>query len=242
MEGQVDGVDGVCIARDSRFDGEWHLELQGLLASYLLINGDSDWLDCAARLGYLGSKLASLLPWPVGIVEHLDLNEVGGASSDLDHAFRLLLYDGSLFVEGLVQGLSIRPASPFLGLNEELVFRRSNVGGEGLNKLSEDLPLLVLLGGGASLHRSSESFLHFSALLFASLCVDESLDLEHIIEDSSRLLPWLLWSAFLGDIFFLLLAVVLSFLPALLGRLGLALSARLLFASSLSGDIVVGLK
>ena len=242
MESQVDGVDGVCIARDSRFDGEWHLELQGLLASYLLINGDSDWLDCAARLGYLGSKLASLLPWPVGIVEHLDLNEVGGASSDLDHAFRLLLYDGSLFVEGLVQGLSIRPASPFLGLNEELVFRRSNVGGEGLNKLSEDLPLLVLLGGGASLHRSSESFLHFSALLFASLCVDESLDLEHIIEDSSRLLPWLLWSAFLGDLFFLLLAVVLSFLPALLGRLGLALSARLLFASSLSGDVVVGLK
>ena len=242
MESQVDGVDGVCIARDSRFDGEWHLELQGLLASYLLINGDSDWLDCAARLGYLGSKLASLLPWPVGIVEHLDLNEVGGASSDLDHAFRLLLYDGSLFVEGLVQGLSIRPASPFLGLNEELVFRRSNVGGEGLNKLSEDLPLLVLLGRGASLHRSSESFLHFSALLFASLCVDESLDLEHIIENSSRLLPWLLWSAFLGDLFFLLLAVVLSFLPALLGRLGLALSARLLFASSLSGEVVVGLK
>ena len=242
MESQVDGVDGVCIARDSRFDGEWHLELQGLLASYLLINGDSDWLDCAARLGYLGSKLASLLPWPVGIVEHLDLNEVGGASSDLDHAFRLLLYDGSLFVEGLVQGLSIRPASPFLGLNEELVFRRSNVGGEGLNKLSEDLPLLFLLGGGASLHRSSESFLHFSALLFASLCVDESLDLEHIIENSSRLLPWLLRSAFLGDLFFLLLAVVLSFLPALLGRLGLALSARLLFASSLSGEVVVGLK
>ena len=242
MEGQVDGVDGVCIARDSRFDGEWHLELQGLLPSYLLINGDSDWLDWAARLGYLGSKLASLLPWPVGIVEDLDLNEVGGASSDLDHAFRLLLDDCSLLVEGLVQRLSIRPGSPFLGLNEELVFRCSDVGGEGLYKLGEDLPLLFLLGGGASLHRSSESFLHVSALLLASLCVDESLDLEHIIEDSSRLLPRLLRSTFLGDLFFLLLAIVLSFLPALLGRLGLALSARLLFASSLSGEVVVGLK
>ena len=242
MEGQVDGVDGVCIARDSRFDGEWHLELQGLLPSYLLINGDSDWLDWAARLGYLGSELASLLPWPVSIVEDLDLNEVGGASSDLDHAFRLLLDDCSLLVEGLVQRLSIRPGSPFLGLNEELVFRCSDVGGEGLYKLGEDLPLLFLLGGGASLHCSSESFLHVSALLLASLCVDESLDLEHIIEDSSRLLPWLLRSAFLGDLFFLLLAVVLSFLPALLGRLGLALSARLLLASSLSGEVVVGLK
>ena len=81
--------------------------------------------------------------------------------------------------------------------------------------------------------------------MLASLCVDESLDLEHIIKDSSRLLPWLLRSAFLGDFFFLLLAIVLSpltLLSALLGRLGLALSARLLLASSLSGGVVVGLK
>ena len=121
-------MDGVCIAGDSRFDGEWHLELQGLLASYLLINSDSDWLNCAAGLGYLGSELASLLPWPVGVVEHLDLNEVGGACGDLDHAFRLVLQDCSLFVEGLVQRLSIRPRSSLLVLDEELVFGRSNVG------------------------------------------------------------------------------------------------------------------
>ena len=237
-------MDGICVASDSRFDSKWNLKFQGLLASDLLINAECNWLDWATWLCNCRDKLASFSPWPVSIIEHLDLSNIGRASSDLNHIFRLLLHDCSLLVKRFIKGLSVNPRSLLLFFlwnifDDELVFRCFDVSGKLLNKLWEDLPLFFLFRSGSSLHGIWESFLHVFAILFASRCFNKSFDLENIIENFPWLFPWFLRSTFSWHFFFLLITLVLSFLLALLWRLGLTLFAELLFASFLWGELVL---
>ena len=237
-------MDGICIASDSRFDGKWNLKSQRLLTSDLLINVECDWLNWATWLCNCRDKLASFSPWPVSIIEHLDLSNIGRASSDLNNIFRLLLHDCSLLVKRFIKGLSVNPRSLLLFFlwnifHDELVFRCFDVSGELLYKFWEDLPLFFLLRSGSSLHSIWESFLHVSAILFASRCFNKSFDLENIVENFPRLFPWFLRFTFSWHFFFLLFTIVLSFLLALLWRLGLALFAELLFASFLWSELVL---
>ena len=237
-------MDGIYVASNSRFNGKWNLKFQGLLTSDLLINVECDWLNWATWLCNCRDKLASFSPWPVSIIEHLDLSNIGRASSDLNNIFRLLLHDCSLLVKRFIKGLSVNPRSLLLFFlwnifHDELVFRCFDVSGELLYKLWEDLPLFFLLRSGSSLHSIWESFLHVSAILFASRCFNKSFDLENIVENFPRLFPWFLRFTFSWHLFFLLFTIVLSFLPALLWRLGLALFAELLFASFLWSELVL---
>ena len=64
--------------------------------------------------------------------------------------------------------------------------------------------MLVLFKFIALLHRVVEIFLHLPDLLLASILFNKGLYLDHIIEDSSRLHPRLLWLAFFRYFLFLL--------------------------------------
>ena len=231
-------MDGILIASDSRFGGKWNLKFQGLLSSDLLFNVDCDWLDWAAWLFNCRYKLASFSPWPVSIIENLDLSYIGRTSSNLNHLFRLLLHYSSLMIKIRIKGFSVNSSSllPFFLGNmfyDHLIFRCLDVSWEWFYKLWEDIPLFFLLRCGSSLHGIWESFLHVSAILFATFCFDESFDLENIIENFSRLLPWFLRLTFFWNFLFLL-----ALLPLLLWRLGLAFFAELLFASFLWSELV----
>ena len=229
-------MDGIYVASDSRLDSKWNLKFQGLLSSDLLFNVKCDWLDWASWLCVCGDKLASFSPWPESIIEHLDLSNIGRASSNLNHIFRLLLHNCSLLIKRLIKGFSINSRSLLLFLlwnifHDKLIFGCFDMSGEWLYKLREDIPLLFLLRSGSSLHCIWESFLHVSAILFASICFNKSFNFKDIVENFPRLLPWFLRSTFFWCFLFLFLL--------LLWRLWLALSAELLFASFLWSELVL---
>ena len=80
-EGQVDGVDFLVVGLNMWEDSQGDGHLQGGLALDFLFNWDVDDLDGVLSEGLLVSEgeSASLLPWPVGVVEDLDLFDERGS-------------------------------------------------------------------------------------------------------------------------------------------------------------------
>ena len=135
LESQVNGMDGIYVASDSRLDSKWNLKFQGLLSSDLLFNVKCDWLDWASLLCVCGDKLASFSPWPESIIEHLNLSNIGRASSNLNQIFRFLLHNCSLLIKRLIKGFSINSRSLLLFLlwnifHDKLIFGCFDMSGE----------------------------------------------------------------------------------------------------------------
>ena len=90
-ECQVDGVDLVSICLNMRKDGQRDTDFHGVLALDFLLNWDTDDLNGDLSEGLLISKgeSASLLPWPVGVVQDFDLFDQGGSWAGREDAFGL---------------------------------------------------------------------------------------------------------------------------------------------------------
>ena len=97
-EGQVDGVDLVVICFNVRQDVQGDGDFHRVFALDFLFNGDTDDLDgdLSECLVISKGKEATLLPWPVGIVQDFDLFSEGGAWRGSKDAFGLIDNLGSL--------------------------------------------------------------------------------------------------------------------------------------------------
>jgi len=80
-ESEVNGVNLVIICLNMRLDSQWDADFHRALALDFLLDWDTDDLDGDLSEGLLISKGegASLLPWPVGVVEDFNLFNEGGA-------------------------------------------------------------------------------------------------------------------------------------------------------------------
>jgi len=97
-EGQVDGVDLVVVRLNMGEDSQGDGHLHGGLALDFLFNWDVDDLDGVLVEGLLLSEGegASLLPWPVGVVQDLDLFDERGSWAGREDGVGLLDDLGSL--------------------------------------------------------------------------------------------------------------------------------------------------
>ncbi len=98
-ESQHNGVDLVRIGDDVRSHGERHTESGRLFAFDFLFNGnreDIDW-HLGAWLFISKRESAAILPWPVGVVENIDLDHFSGTWSEGDDILRLASAHGTGF-------------------------------------------------------------------------------------------------------------------------------------------------
>ena len=104
-EGEVNGVD-FSISSNVWVDGKWNADLNSLLAFNVLFDRDVDDLDWALIEGLLVMKgeVATMLPWPVSIVENDKLFDNAGSWAGFKNTFRFLDYLGS---EGVPRVTSI---------------------------------------------------------------------------------------------------------------------------------------
>ena len=129
-EGEVDVIGRLVVRNDllSHRDGE--LEGRGCLAPEALLGLDHSWVSLDRdKVGLLVSEGEGdpLLPWPVGVVEDLEVDSQRGASGDREGLLRLAHDDGLV-------------SPPLLPVTEDLL------GPLVLAGLQLLLPLLRLLG------------------------------------------------------------------------------------------------
>ena len=129
-EGEVDVIGRLVVRNDllSHRDGE--LEGSGCLAPEALLGLDHSWVSLDRdKVGLLVSEGEGdpLLPWPVGVVEDLEVDSQRGASGDREGLLRLAHDDGLV-------------SPPLLPVTEDLL------GPLVLAGLQLLLPLLRLLG------------------------------------------------------------------------------------------------
>lgn len=96
-ESQHDSVDLVRIGNDVRSHGERHVESGTSFALDFLFDGNLEDFDrhLGAWLLVSKSESAAILPWPVGVVEDIDLNHFSGTWSENDNFLRLAGANGT---------------------------------------------------------------------------------------------------------------------------------------------------